>query len=58
MEREAGSHFDPEIHAYFTLLVPAFYEKSQAWGHEDWVSELKNVLARYSRMENAPVTGR
>lgn len=58
MEREAGSHFDPEIHAYFALLAPALYEKSQTWGHEDWVSELKNVLARYFRMENAPVTGR
>lgn len=58
MEQGAGSHFDPEIHAYFALLAPALYEKSQTWGHEDWASELKNVLARYFRTENAPVTGR
>jgi len=47
VEREARSHFDPEIYAYFINLAPAFYEKNQTWGHDDWAWELKNVLARY-----------
>lgn len=58
MEKEAGKHFDPEIHAYFMQLAPAFYEKNQTWRHGDWALELKNVLTRYFKMENAPVTGR
>lgn len=58
MEKEAGKHFDPEIHAYFMRLAPAFYEKNQTWRHEDWALELKKMLTRYFKMENAPVMGR
>jgi len=58
MEKEAGKHFDPEIHAYFMQLAPAFHEKSLTWLHGDWALELNNVLTRYFKMENAPVTGR
>lgn len=54
MEKEAGKHFDPEIHAYFMQLAPAFHEKNQTWRHGDWALELKNVLTRYFKMENAP----
>lgn len=58
MEKEAGKHFDPEIHAYFMQLAPTFYEKNQTGCHSEWALELKNVLTRYFKMENAPVTGR
>lgn len=54
MEKEAGKHFDPEIHAYFMLLAPIFYEKNQTWRHREWALELKNVLARYFKTETAP----
>lgn len=54
MEKEVGKHFDPEIHAYFMQLAPAFHEKNQTWRHGDWALELKNVLKRYFKMENAP----
>jgi len=54
MEKEAGKHFDPEIHAYFMLLAPIFYEKNQTWRHSEWALELKNVLTRYFKTETAP----
>ena len=58
MQREAGSHFDPEIYDVFQLLAPAFYVKNQTCRHEDWAAELRVALTRYFKMENAPLVGR
>lgn len=54
MERENGTHFDPEVLATFFGLAPSLYAKSQSWESNQWVAELNSVVKRYFKTETAP----
>lgn len=54
MERENGTHFDPEVLATFFGLAPSLYAKSRSWESNQWVAELNSVVKRYFKTETAP----
>lgn len=54
MEKESGTHFDPEVFATFLELAPSLYEKSRTWEGEQWAAELRLVIQRYFKTETAP----
>lgn len=54
MERESGTHFDPEVFATFFELAPGLHTMSRNWEGKQWAAELNSVVKRYFKTETAP----
>lgn len=56
LERESGSHFDPELVSIFVTIAPALYDEVSGLEENQMVKLLQHCIARHF-LASANITG-